>query len=101
MANTNKDDQRLKAEMRGSLAESRYIQPVSAVEEYRAAAAEEYGQYVALGPIDFDGARAYNEGDPVPVSNVEAYHYVERGLVAKIGTKAAEDVPAPVVPGAN
>ena len=100
MANASKDDAKIKAEMQGSLAESRYIQPVSAVEEYRAAAAQEYGQYVAVEAIDFDGARAYNVGDPVPVTNVEAYHYVERGLVAKVGTKAAQDAPTPVVPGA-
>jgi len=93
-----KIEQQNKAEMRGALAESRYIQPSSAVEEYRAAVADEYGTYVAVEAIDFDGARAYNVGDPVPVTNVERYSYLDRGLVAKIGTKAAEDVPTPVVP---
>lgn len=36
----------------------------------------EYGTYVALGPIEIDGARAFNAGDPVPVS------HIERGIVA-------------------
>lgn len=100
MTNTTKADQQQKAEMRGALAESRYIQPPSAVEEYRAALVDEYGTYVAVEPIDFDNARAYNIGDPVPVTNVERYGYLDRGLVAKRTSKAAEDVPTPPVPGA-
>lgn len=35
----------------------------------------EYGTYVANRPINVDGVRAYNTGDPVPVSNVEAHGY--------------------------
>lgn len=40
-----------------------------------AAIAAEYGTYTAAGPILIDGVRAFNEGDPVPVS------HVTRGLV--------------------
>lgn len=36
---------------------------------------KEYGTYVANRPIDVNGVRAYNTGDPVPVSNVEAHGY--------------------------
>jgi hypothetical protein len=35
----------------------------------------EYGTYVANRPIDVNGVRAYNVGDPVPVSNVDAHGY--------------------------
>lgn len=35
----------------------------------------EYGTYVANRPIDANGVRAYNTGDPVPVSNVKAHGY--------------------------
>jgi hypothetical protein len=35
----------------------------------------EYGTYVANRPIDHNGVRAYNTGDPVPVSNVKAHGY--------------------------
>lgn len=62
------------------------------VRAYREAVAHEYGQFVAIEPIDFGNARAYNVGDPVPASNVAAYGYLERGVVAKVGTKAAENV---------
>jgi hypothetical protein len=62
--------------------------PVTA-EQLREAQVKEYGQYVALGPIDHDGARAYNAGDPVPTSNVDRWDYHGRGLVAKRGTKDA------------
>lgn len=60
------------------------------VEDFRKALQEEYGTYVAIEPIDHDGARAYNVGDPVPVSNVQQHKYDEAGLVAKRTTKAAK-----------
>jgi hypothetical protein len=60
------------------------------VEEFRKALQDEYGTFVAISPIDHDGARAYNPGDPVPVSNVTEYKYDEQGLVAKRTTKAAK-----------
>jgi hypothetical protein len=57
------------------------------VADLREAQAREYGQYVALGPIDIDGGRAFNEGDPVPASHVER-GVVREDQVAKITTKA-------------
>lgn len=33
----------------------------------------EYGTYVATEPISINGAHAFNAGDPVPVSHVEAF----------------------------
>lgn len=42
-----------------------------------AAQVAEYGKYVAVEAIFIGTARAFNEGDPVPVS------HVERGVVAK------------------
>jgi hypothetical protein len=62
--------------------------PVPATaEELRDAQVKEYGQYVAVSPIDINGARAFNAGDAVPTS------HVERGVVlteqvAKTSTKA-------------
>lgn len=55
--------------------------------------AREYGTYVALRAINIRGARAFNVGDPVPVS------HVERGIVsgedvAKRGTKAGQSAVA-------
>lgn len=46
-------------------------------EEYRQAQAAEYSQFVAKVPIDILGARAFNEGDPVPAG------HVARGVVSK------------------
>lgn len=65
------------------------------VEDFAAAQAAEYGTYVALAPIRHDGVLAYGVGDAVPVSNVEAYGYLEAGLVAPVG-----EVPEPVTPTA-
>jgi len=50
---------------------------------YLAAQAAEYGTYVATRTIYYEGVRAYNEGDPVPVSNVERHGYLEQGLVRR------------------
>jgi hypothetical protein len=44
----------------------------------------EYGTYVASSPIDVGGVRAYNVGDPVPISNVEEHGYLDQGLVEKV-----------------
>lgn len=48
-----------------------------AARELRDAQRKEYGQYVARDVIYIQGARAFNPGDPVPVSHIES------GLVAK------------------
>jgi hypothetical protein len=50
---------------------------VSPDEELRQAQSREYGTFVAARAIDIGGARAFNEGDPVPAS------HVERGVVSK------------------
>jgi hypothetical protein len=46
------------------------------IDEYKAAQAAEWGKYVAAEPIDIDGVRAFNPGNPVPAS------HVERGVVS-------------------
>lgn len=61
------------------------------VDEYVAAQQKEYGTYVAVNPIDHLGARAFNPGDPVPVSHVER-GVVSLDDVAKVTTKAAAAV---------
>ena len=40
-------------------------------EQHREAIASEWGQYLAIAPIDVGGGRAFNPGDPVPVSHVD------------------------------
>jgi hypothetical protein len=39
--------------------------------QYEQAQRQEWSRYIATVPIDFYGTRAYNPGDPVPVSAVE------------------------------
>ena len=58
--------------------------------EYREAQRAEYGTYVAVVPIDIDGARAFNVGDAVPVSHVER-GVVNESEVAKTTTKAGKE----------
>lgn len=60
-------------------------------EEYRKAQAAEWGTYVAVEAIDINGARAFNAGDPVPVSHVTG-GVVAESSVAKTTTKAAAAV---------
>jgi len=64
--------------------------PAMTLEELRAAQRKEYSQYVAVSAIEHAGVRAYNPGDPVPASNVDKHGYLDAGLVAKAGTKAAK-----------
>ena len=54
--------------------------------------AVEWGTYVATGPINIDGVRAFNEGFAVPVS------HVTRGLVDASQVRNVSDAPAPAVP---
>jgi hypothetical protein len=56
-------------------------------EELRRAQEAEYGIYVAARPITIRGARAFNEGDPVPKSHVES-GVVSEDDVVKASTKA-------------
>jgi len=71
---------------------------MSDVEDFAAAQAAEYAEYVAVEPILVDGARAYNPGDPVPVSNVEAHGYLESGLVRKASDPDSEPAEQPPPP---
>jgi len=50
-------------------------------------AAVEWGTYLALGPIDIDGVRAFNAGHAVPKS------HVERGLVTASQVSKVPDPP--------
>jgi hypothetical protein len=63
--------------------------PATAV-ELREAQRIEYSTYVAVVPIDIGGARAFNVGDPVPVSHVEN-KVVGESEVAKLTTKAGKE----------
>ena len=60
---------------------------ITTAAQYREAVGAEYGTYVALGPIDLEGARAFNAGDPVPVSHVDG-GVVRADQVSKVNTKA-------------
>jgi len=60
------------------------------------AQAVEYGTYVAVVDIEFEGARAYNVGHPVPVSNVEQHGYLDKGWVREVGAPA-EPKPEPAL----
>lgn len=57
------------------------------VEARRKERAEEYGQWEAAGVIEIGGARAFNEGDPVPAGTVARLKLDELGLVRKQGGK--------------
>lgn len=72
--------------------------------DYQAELTAEYGQFVAIAPIDYYGTRAYNIGHPVPASNVQRYGYEAAGLVKRVDNAAApaatpaslDDIHAPV-----
>lgn len=65
--------------------------PFAEARAAREAIRKEYAAYVALVPIDINGARAFNPGDPVPASHVER-KVVAESEVAKSTTKAAAAV---------
>lgn len=44
----------------------------------KAAAADTDAEYVALGPIDLNGARAYNEGSPVSARAVKKHKLTDK-----------------------
>jgi hypothetical protein len=59
------------------------------VDARRKARAEEYGTWeCGPNPIHFDGARAFNEGEPVPKSTVERLALDKLGVVVSTGTYA-------------
>jgi hypothetical protein len=60
----------------------------------REARAKEYGTWeCGPEPIEFNGSRAFNEGDPVPLSTVERFGLDKLGKVVEPGTftKAQQD----------
>lgn len=61
---------------------------------YKSAQAAEYGVWRAVTAIFHHGARAFNPGDPVPVSHVEAYGYDRDGLVEPAPAEQTEQTPA-------
>lgn len=63
----------------------------SKADAHEAAIAKEYSQYVAKGPIDVGGARAFNAGDPVPASSVDS-GLIDKALVVGANTKTAAAV---------
>lgn len=63
--------------------------PVTA-EQYGEDVVKEYTTYVAVVPINIDGARAFNVGDAVPVSHVTR-GVVTDTQVAKTTTKAGRE----------
>lgn len=69
--------------------------PEQTLDEYRKAQQAEWGTYVATEPIDIGGARAFNTGDPVPVSHVDR-GVVDSSQVAKLSTKAGQAVVAEI-----
>jgi hypothetical protein len=64
------------------------------LEDYEAAQRKEWGTYVATQAIDILGGRAFNPGDPVPVSHVDS-GIVSRDSVVGVNTKTAEAVKNP------
>lgn len=65
------------------------------VEERRKARAEEYGTWeCGPTPIEFGGARAFNEGEPVPKSTVEKFGLDTLGAVVPTGTFLKKNAPA-------
>jgi len=72
---------------------------VETAEEYAARQTAEYSKFVAAVAINHDGVRAYNIGDPVPASNVDAHGYLDAGWVRPADEPAPEpSTPEPVVP---
>jgi hypothetical protein len=62
------------------------------VASFRDAQAKEWGTYVALDTITYNGVVQFNAGNPVPVDIATRLGYVESGQVGKVGTKAVNEV---------
>lgn len=50
----------------------------STVDDFQAAQTANYSKWVAIAPINIDGVRAFNPGDPVPDDP-----HVKQGIVSK------------------
>lgn len=66
----------------------------TAADDFQAAQEAEWGEFVAVEVIAIDGVRAFNPGDPVPVSHVKR-GVVDKAQVARRDTKAAQAVTSP------
>lgn len=66
----------------------------STAQDHREATEREYSVYVAKETIFIDSSRAFNIGDPVPVSHVEA-GVVDVEQVEKTSTKAGRALAQP------
>lgn len=53
---------------------------------------DEWFTWVAATEINVGNARAYNTGDPVPASNVQAHGYDTAGLVVKRTSAAGKTI---------
>jgi hypothetical protein len=79
-------------------------QPHGTASEYEQAQRDEWSRFVAIVPIDYYGVRAYNPGDPVPVSAVEGdgawinREWVDEGEAFTGSTTGSATVPAPEPP---
>ena len=60
---------------------------------YQRAQTAEYSAWVAKEPIDINGARAFNIGDPVPKGHVDR-GVVDKSQVTKPDSKAGQDAQA-------
>lgn len=58
--------------------------------QFKEALGDEYGTFVAVVPININGARAFNPGDPVPKSHVDR-GVVEQDQVKKNTTQAGRE----------
>lgn len=80
------------------MADSAAVKVQKAYEARAKAEAAEYSTFRAKVPIWHEGFIAYQPGHPVPVSNVERYHYDEQGLVERVTgderVQAQQAVPA-------
>lgn len=65
--------------------------PDQTPDDVRAAAARDYGQFVAKTAIFVGNARAANPGDPIPASLIEA-GVISRDDVVGVNTKTAAAV---------
>jgi hypothetical protein len=60
---------------------------LAAAEEHRQKIADEYGQFVAVADIHYQGSLAYTKGMSVPAANVARHGYLKAGLVRRVDEK--------------
>jgi len=74
--------------------------PTAEVDARRKEQLKEYGTWVATGDITVGNALAFTAGHPVPAGHVERFGWDKENppLVAKAGTKAANEAAGVVAP---